>query len=250
MTAQPVRAADCVASIERWGKRDALGQKLLEAVDAMTADNDKTFTIKLKQPFPLLARRARQAVEQRAVHDAGADRQDRCRSSRSPRRSARARSSSSRRSGCPGNKVGVRQEHRLRAAQGAAEPGPPAARSPRSTASSGSTSPTPRPRRRRSTPARPIGASSRRPTSCRCFAANKDITVDDGRPARQRWACCASTTCCRRSTIRRCAQAVLNLVDQKDYMVGDRRRPENWKPCCRYLHLRHAVRDRGRRRAR
>ena len=29
---QPVRAADCVASIERWGKRDALGQKLMEAV--------------------------------------------------------------------------------------------------------------------------------------------------------------------------------------------------------------------------
>ena len=25
---QPVRAADCIASIERWGKRDALGQKL------------------------------------------------------------------------------------------------------------------------------------------------------------------------------------------------------------------------------
>src|SRR6478672_10201117 len=39
---QPVRAADCVASIERWGKRDTLGQKLMEAVDTMTADNDKT----------------------------------------------------------------------------------------------------------------------------------------------------------------------------------------------------------------
>jgi peptide/nickel transport system substrate-binding protein len=51
---QPVRAADCVASIERWGKRDPLGQKLLEAVDKMTADSDKSFTIKLKNPFPLL----------------------------------------------------------------------------------------------------------------------------------------------------------------------------------------------------
>jgi peptide/nickel transport system substrate-binding protein len=51
---QPVRAADCVASIQRWGKRDTLGQKLLEAVDTMTADNDKSFTIKLKRPFPLL----------------------------------------------------------------------------------------------------------------------------------------------------------------------------------------------------
>jgi peptide/nickel transport system substrate-binding protein len=26
---QPVRAADCVASLERWGKRDTLGQKLM-----------------------------------------------------------------------------------------------------------------------------------------------------------------------------------------------------------------------------
>ena len=50
----PVRAADCVASIERWGKRDTLGQKLLESVDKITADNDKSFTLKLKSPFPLL----------------------------------------------------------------------------------------------------------------------------------------------------------------------------------------------------
>ena len=28
---QPVRAADCVASIERWGKRDPFGQKLMDA---------------------------------------------------------------------------------------------------------------------------------------------------------------------------------------------------------------------------
>src|SRR6195256_5203883 len=50
----PVKAADCIASIERWGKRDTLGQKLIEAVDKMTADSDKGFTIKLKAPFPLL----------------------------------------------------------------------------------------------------------------------------------------------------------------------------------------------------
>src|SRR5690349_214176 len=51
---QPVRAADCVASIERWAKRDQFGQKMMEAVDKITADNDKSFTIKLKAPFPLL----------------------------------------------------------------------------------------------------------------------------------------------------------------------------------------------------
>src|SRR5438128_9992626 len=48
---QPVRAADCIASVERWGKRDTLGQKLMEAVGEIQADDDKTFAIKLKPPF-------------------------------------------------------------------------------------------------------------------------------------------------------------------------------------------------------
>src|SRR5712671_6871468 len=51
---EPVRAADCVASIERWAKRDQFGQKLLEAVASMTDTDDKNFTIALKTPFPLL----------------------------------------------------------------------------------------------------------------------------------------------------------------------------------------------------
>ena len=51
---QPVRAIDCVASIERWGKRDALGQKLMEAVGEIRAVDDNSFTIALKFPFPLL----------------------------------------------------------------------------------------------------------------------------------------------------------------------------------------------------
>jgi len=51
---QPVRAADCVASLERWGKRDTLGQKLMEAIGEMRAVDDKTFTIALKTPFPLI----------------------------------------------------------------------------------------------------------------------------------------------------------------------------------------------------
>src|SRR6185437_4345922 len=50
---QPVRSADCIASIERWAKRDALGQKLAEATDSWKAVDDKTFTLKLKKPFPL-----------------------------------------------------------------------------------------------------------------------------------------------------------------------------------------------------
>src|SRR5881392_683982 len=51
---QPVRAADCIASIERWAKRDQFGQKMMEAVQLMTAEGDKSFTIALKAPFPLL----------------------------------------------------------------------------------------------------------------------------------------------------------------------------------------------------
>jgi peptide/nickel transport system substrate-binding protein len=51
---QPVRAADCVASLERWGKRDPFGQQLMEAVGEIKAVDDKSFVIDLKSPFPLL----------------------------------------------------------------------------------------------------------------------------------------------------------------------------------------------------
>src|SRR5262245_39935209 len=38
----PVKSADCIASIERWAKRDALGQKLAEATEGWTAVDDRT----------------------------------------------------------------------------------------------------------------------------------------------------------------------------------------------------------------
>src|SRR6202035_2786270 len=50
----PVLAADCVASIQRWAKRDPFGQKMMDSVDAITADSNDSFTIKLKSPFPLM----------------------------------------------------------------------------------------------------------------------------------------------------------------------------------------------------
>ena len=49
----PVRSADCIASIDRWSKRDALGQKMAEVTESWKSVNDKTFTLKLKRPFPL-----------------------------------------------------------------------------------------------------------------------------------------------------------------------------------------------------
>lgn len=51
---QPVRAADCIASLTRWMERDAVGQLLARVLDTMSALDDKSFKITLKRPFPLL----------------------------------------------------------------------------------------------------------------------------------------------------------------------------------------------------
>ncbi len=51
---QPVTAEDCVASIKRWGARDALGQQMMAAVGTMKAVDAKTFQIVLKEPFGLV----------------------------------------------------------------------------------------------------------------------------------------------------------------------------------------------------
>ncbi|MBO0736905.1 MAG: ABC transporter substrate-binding protein [Alphaproteobacteria bacterium] len=51
---QPVRGADCVASLKRWMARDTLGQTLATVVEEMKGGDDKSFTIRLTEPFPLL----------------------------------------------------------------------------------------------------------------------------------------------------------------------------------------------------
>ncbi len=50
----PVLARDCVASIQRWGKRDSFGQALMAVTDELSAPDDKTIRFRLKRPFPLL----------------------------------------------------------------------------------------------------------------------------------------------------------------------------------------------------
>jgi peptide/nickel transport system substrate-binding protein len=50
----PVRAADCVASIQRWGKRDGMGQKLMELTQSLDVVDDRTFTLTLKEPYGLV----------------------------------------------------------------------------------------------------------------------------------------------------------------------------------------------------
>ncbi|HVM81886.1 MAG TPA: ABC transporter substrate-binding protein [Stellaceae bacterium] len=51
---KPVRSADCIASLDRWMKRDVLGQSIPPVLGEMKAIDDKTFQIVLKKPFPLL----------------------------------------------------------------------------------------------------------------------------------------------------------------------------------------------------
>jgi peptide/nickel transport system substrate-binding protein len=67
----PVTAEDCVASLKRWGKADGMAQKMMDFVAAIEAGDAKTILIKLKE-------RRRRAAR------------------RSPSRSARVRSNSSR----------------------------------------------------------------------------------------------------------------------------------------------------------
>lgn len=51
---QPVRAADCVASVKRWAVRDAMGQVLAAFMAGMEPVDDRSFRLVLKEPFGLV----------------------------------------------------------------------------------------------------------------------------------------------------------------------------------------------------
>jgi peptide/nickel transport system substrate-binding protein len=51
---QPVRGADCIASVKRWMARDSLGQSLASVTGEMTGADGNDISIRLKEPFPLL----------------------------------------------------------------------------------------------------------------------------------------------------------------------------------------------------
>ena len=51
---EPIRARDCVASLERWMVRASLGQKLKSVLEALTAPDDLTLRFVLKRPLPYL----------------------------------------------------------------------------------------------------------------------------------------------------------------------------------------------------
>jgi peptide/nickel transport system substrate-binding protein len=50
----PVTAEDCVASLQRWGKRDGMGQKLMDFTASLEATDARTITLKLKEPYGLV----------------------------------------------------------------------------------------------------------------------------------------------------------------------------------------------------
>ncbi len=50
----PVLARDVVASLRRWGEKDAFGQALMAATDDLSAPNDKQVVFRLNRAFPLL----------------------------------------------------------------------------------------------------------------------------------------------------------------------------------------------------
>jgi peptide/nickel transport system substrate-binding protein len=50
----PVTAEDCVASLKRWGSRDALGGLLMRATASLEVIDAKSFRLTLKEPFALV----------------------------------------------------------------------------------------------------------------------------------------------------------------------------------------------------
>jgi peptide/nickel transport system substrate-binding protein len=50
----PVTSEDCIASIKRWGAKDAMGQKLMQFTKEMMVVDARTFTLALKEPFGLV----------------------------------------------------------------------------------------------------------------------------------------------------------------------------------------------------
>jgi len=50
----PVTSVDCIASLQRWAPKDAMGQKLFSLVKELKPVDDKTFTLVLKEPYGLV----------------------------------------------------------------------------------------------------------------------------------------------------------------------------------------------------
>jgi len=51
---KPVTSEDVIQSVKRWGQRDALGQRMMAALDTFTAKDDKTFVMTFRTPFRMV----------------------------------------------------------------------------------------------------------------------------------------------------------------------------------------------------
>nr|WP_108721906.1 ABC transporter substrate-binding protein [Saliniramus fredricksonii] len=51
---EPVRPADVIASISRWGERDGMGQVLMTYIDSMEGEGDNVVVMNLTQPYGLV----------------------------------------------------------------------------------------------------------------------------------------------------------------------------------------------------
>ena len=74
---EPVLARDCVASLQRWGKRDTFGQTLFSVADELSAPSDKVLQFRLKKPFPMIPDALGKIGAFLRDHRAGASRADR-----------------------------------------------------------------------------------------------------------------------------------------------------------------------------
>ena len=142
---QPVTAEDAIASIERWGQKDSMGQLLMSFVDGMKADDDKTFQMQLKEPYGLvllsLAKPSSNVpfIMPKRIAETPASEQISEYVGSGPFVFARDEWE-------PGNKAVFTRFEGYKPREASRRPGRRAARSPRSTGSSGSGSPTCRPR--------------------------------------------------------------------------------------------------------
>ena len=95
-----------IASLERWEQKDALGEKLAAATASLKADDEKSFTLVLKQPFGLVLDALAEPSNYAPFILPDASRG--CPTVRpNSSRSARARSSSRRTSGSPATRTSM-----------------------------------------------------------------------------------------------------------------------------------------------